>query len=42
MRIIDAQLRYYFHIDPDQLDDATWAARAKELEFVRKEEANRR
>ena len=41
MRIIDAQLRYHFHIDPDTLDDITWAARVKELEYVRKKEAER-
>lgn len=42
MRMLDAQLRYHFRLDPDQLDDATWAARVRELEYIRKEEANRR
>ncbi|MDR1370938.1 MAG: hypothetical protein LBJ72_12575 [Dysgonamonadaceae bacterium] len=40
MRISNAQLRYYMHIsDPDSLTDEEWAARYKELEFIRKEEA---
>jgi len=41
MRIINAQLRYFLHIDPDALDDVTWAARVRELEYIRKEEAKR-
>ena len=32
-------LRYYFHIDPDSLDDETWAMRVNELKWVREEEA---
>jgi hypothetical protein len=39
MRKIDAQMRYYFHIDPDSLDDREWTRRVKELDWVRKEEA---
>jgi len=41
LRISNAQLRYYFHIpDPDALTDEEWAARIRELEHVRKLEAN--
>lgn len=39
--MLDAQLRYFFHIDPDELDDITWAMRVKELEYIRKKEADR-
>jgi len=40
IRKINAQLRYYFHIpDPDSLTDDEWAARIKELEWIRQEEA---
>ena len=36
----DAQLRYYMHIpDPDSLTDEEWAARFRELEYIRREEA---
>lgn len=41
IRIIDAQLRYFFHLNPDELDDITWAARVKELEYIRTKEAER-
>ncbi len=36
---MDAQLRYYFHIDPDSLSDAQWVRMIKELEWIRREEA---
>ena len=40
LRIVNAQLRYYMHIpDPDSLSDEEWAARFRELEFIRREEA---
>ncbi|MDR0582259.1 MAG: hypothetical protein LBG31_04765 [Prevotellaceae bacterium] len=40
MRIANAQLRYYLHIaDPDSLSDEDWAARIKELEWIREQEA---
>lgn len=39
MRQLDAQLRYYFHLDPDTLDEYTWVQRVKELEWVRSKEA---
>ncbi|WP_262509809.1 hypothetical protein [Chryseobacterium oncorhynchi] len=38
LRIFDAQLRYYFHIDPDSLTDQQWAARIAELKYIRKKE----
>lgn len=31
-------LRYYLHIDPDNLTDEEWAARIQELNYIRKEE----
>jgi hypothetical protein len=38
LRVANAQLRYYLHIsDPDSLSDHDWAARIKELEYIRKE-----
>jgi hypothetical protein len=40
LRIANAQLRYYLHIaDPDSLSDEDWAARIKELEWIREQEA---
>lgn len=40
MRIANAQLRYYMHIsDPDSLSDEEWAMRYKELEYIRRKEA---
>ncbi|MCQ2299756.1 MAG: hypothetical protein MJZ81_06500 [Bacteroidales bacterium] len=40
IRIIDAQLRYYMHIEsPEALTDEEWAMRIKELEWIRKAEA---
>ena len=40
IRQIDAELRYYFHIqDPESLSDEEWARRMKELEWVRRQEA---
>jgi hypothetical protein len=40
VRILSAQLRYYMHIaDPDSLSDDQWAQRVKELEYIRKKEA---
>ncbi len=36
---MEAQLRYYYHIEPDELDDATFAARFAELEYIRRKEA---
>jgi len=39
--VVDAQLRYYLHIaDPDRLSDQDWAMRFKELEWIRKKEAD--
>lgn len=38
----NAQLRYYMHIsDPDSLSDEEWAMRFKELEWIRKREAEK-
>lgn len=40
VRIANAQLRYYMHIaDPDSLSDMDWAMRVRELEWVRRKEA---
>ena len=40
MRIANAQLRYYMHVsDPDSLTDEEWAARLRELEWIRHQEA---
>ena len=40
LRIANAMLRYYLHIaDPDALSDQEWAARLRELEYIRAEEA---
>ncbi|MDL2290398.1 hypothetical protein LJB95_03240 [Paludibacteraceae bacterium OttesenSCG-928-F17] len=39
VRIIDGQLRYYLHIDPDPLTDDEWAMQVKTLEYIRKQEA---
>ncbi len=36
---MNASLIYYMHIDPDTLTDEEWAARVKELEWLRKTEA---
>jgi len=39
LRIVNAQLRYYMHIqDPDSLTDEEWAMRYRELEYIRKSE----
>lgn len=39
-RIADAELRYYLHIlNPEDLSDEEWAMRLKELEWIRKKEA---
>lgn len=37
---MNASLIYYMGINPDELTDAEWAARIKELEFIRKKEKN--
>lgn len=34
-----AQLRYYMHVEPDGLTDEEFAARWRELEYIRKKEA---
>jgi len=39
IRKINAQLRYYLHLDPDLLTDIQWANAWKELEWIREEEA---
>ena len=41
MRIADACLRYYMHIEPDDLNDEEWAARYQELLWIRKTEAGK-
>ncbi|MGN0187425.1 MAG: hypothetical protein ACI392_06750 [Paludibacteraceae bacterium] len=40
LRIANAQLRYYMHVsEPDSLSDEEWAMRLKELEWIRRKEA---
>jgi hypothetical protein len=40
VRIANAELRYYMHIaDPDSLNNEEWCMRVKELEWIRKREA---
>lgn len=34
-----AELRYYMHIEPDSLTDEEFAARWRELEYIRAKEA---
>ncbi|WP_312078357.1 hypothetical protein [Chryseobacterium sp.] len=42
MRILNAQLTYYFHIpNPGLLPKQEWAARVAELQFIRKKEAGK-
>lgn len=39
---MNASLMYYFHIpDPSLLPDDEWAARVKELQWIRKKEAGK-
>ncbi len=41
IRKVNAQLRYYMHVsDPDSLTDEEWAMMIRDLEWIRKEEAN--
>ncbi|MCD8080191.1 MAG: hypothetical protein LUF04_07210 [Bacteroides sp.] len=39
LRKLDAQLRYYLHIDPDSLTDLEWAMHVNDLKWIRSEEA---
>ncbi|WP_159430208.1 hypothetical protein [Cruoricaptor ignavus] len=39
IRMLDAQLRFYMHIDPDLLTDREWAMRVRELQWLREKEA---
>lgn len=40
--MVNVQLRYYMHIsDPDSLSNEEWAMRFKELEWIRKREAEK-
>ncbi|HOZ84533.1 MAG TPA: hypothetical protein PK191_03530 [Niabella sp.] len=41
LRIANAMIRYYFHLDPDILSDEEWAMRYNELIWVRKKEAGK-
>ena len=36
---MNASLIYFMGVNPDQLSDEEWAARVKELEYLRKKEA---
>lgn len=38
---MDWQLRYHFHINPDELSDEEWATAFAALEKIRKEEAGK-
>jgi hypothetical protein len=38
---LDAQLRYYMHIDPDGLTDEEWALQVEALRLIRKKEAGK-
>lgn len=37
--MVNAMLRYYFHLDPDTLTDEQWQARWEELQWIREIEA---
>jgi len=39
IRQVNAQLRYYLHINPDELTDEQWAYAWKDLEWIREQEA---
>ena len=39
VRMVNAMLRYYFHLDPDTLTDEQWQARWEELQWIREMEA---
>ena len=39
IRMLDAQLRFYMHIDPDLLTDREWAMRVRELQWLLEKEA---
>jgi len=41
VRQIDALLRFYFRIDPDELNDNDWAERWRELQYCLKREDER-
>jgi len=38
---MDASLIYYMGLNPETLTDQEWAARVKELEWIRKKEGKR-
>jgi hypothetical protein len=40
VRLINAQLRYYYKIDPDTLTDEQWAKMWQDLSWVRRKEAD--
>lgn len=39
---MDFQLRYHFHIDPEELSDEEWATAIAALEKIRKDEAGKK
>lgn len=41
LRKIDALLRFYFKIDPDQLTDEAWADRWGELKYALEQDAKK-
>jgi hypothetical protein len=38
VRKINAQIRYYMHLDPDSLSDDEWAMVIRDLEWIREME----
>jgi hypothetical protein len=38
VRLVNAQLRYYMHVDPDLLSDDQWARMWQDLQWIRKRE----
>ncbi len=42
LAMVDWQLRYHYHIDPDTLTDTQWAEAVAALNKIRKEEAGKR
>ena len=39
IRKVNAQLRYYYRVEPGNLSITEWAFRVKEMEWIRTEEA---
>jgi len=41
IRLINAQIRYYYKIEPTTLDDETWAMLWRDLKWLRKNEKDK-